>query len=63
MHPIFASHPRCETQSANYLVSSEGGEEINPNRTFLPAYLPRVMMATRPTLRNFIVTEVCVAVG
>jgi hypothetical protein len=24
------------------------------NRTFLPAYLPRVMMATRPTLRNFI---------
>jgi hypothetical protein len=26
-------------------------------RTFLPAYRPRVMMATRPTLRNFMSTS------
>lgn len=26
--------------------------------TFLPAYLPRVMMATLPTLRNFILSSV-----
>jgi hypothetical protein len=31
------------------------------NRTFLPAYRPWVMMATRPTLRNFILS--CCLVG
>jgi hypothetical protein len=29
------------------------------SRTFLPAYRPRVIMATRPTLRNFIVKLSC----
>lgn len=29
--------------------------------TFLPAYRPRVMIATRPTLRNFIIVGECLS--
>lgn len=31
------------------ILRARGGEDLP---TFLPAYLPRVMMATRPTLRT-----------
>jgi hypothetical protein len=38
-------------------------EICRARRTFFPAYLPRVMMATRPTLRNFILSGGVLSAG
>lgn len=40
------------------LPSTSSPDSVSLQLTFLPAYLPRVIMATRPTLRNFIVAVV-----